>query len=251
MKRRFSIFSLAARFMFWPVVIISALCAAATLLLLQGAAAQNPKISDEELFGAALYPVTAGIIALTLLFTRLLRDRGGVQPGYTVRRLGVPELELLLLQTLAALLGYLVFLAAQTAALLGYGLRLHALGYGSAGELSVFIGLVLSRPGHFLLPLDDLVVLLREGLVLFMLAFSAAYASLIGRRGRTAVLPYVLLALGGLSRAYSAAPLAEPGWELLIILVCVIVIGSTAVSAVGAIRDDAATQEAEDYGQSV
>ena len=250
MKKHLSVFMLASRFMLWPTVIVSLLGAAATFTVLMYdfqnlAGAYNAPVSDGDFFDAAAWPVRIGMLALFILLTRPLRERGGVQPDYTLRRLRVGELAVFFWQGLAAAMSLFVFLAFQAAVCFGLGLYLQNAGYGSSGNMSLIVALVNSPVAHMLLPLGDWLVYIRLALMLMTLGLSTSYSAFISRMGKTALSPFALIALS-LLLLFSDA--RTQGVELSIILLCPVVILCMYASVSNHIKYDGEPEEAAPVG---
>ena len=95
MKKHFSVFMLMARFAFWPALIVSLGASAAMFvcMLFFGERADELYLnrSSDDFFFPARIVLYVGLVLLVVLLMRSMRERGGVQPGYTLRRLGVSE----------------------------------------------------------------------------------------------------------------------------------------------------------------
>ena len=172
MKKNFSVFMLSARYMLWPALIVAVLAAGGTYWRLSSALAAE-QVMDARFFDAAGIVVNLAVTLLCLLLMFPLRERGGVQPGYTLRRLRVSELAAFLWQGLAAAAAIFVVLMAVTAVCFFYGLRLQKAGLGEAGELSLLVSFVSSGVTHALLPLGDWPVYIRMAAVLYTLGAAA------------------------------------------------------------------------------
>lgn len=193
MKKNFSVLMLSARYMLWPALIVAVLAAGGTYWRLSSALAAK-QVMDARFFDAAGIVVNLAVTLLCLLLMFPLRERGGVQPGYTLRRLRVSELAAFLWQGLAAAAAIFVVLMAVTAVCFFYGLRLQNAGLGEAGELSLLVSFVSGGVTHALLPLGDWPVYIRSAAVIYALGAAAAYSGFMGRRGKLALSPFVLLA---------------------------------------------------------
>lgn len=192
MKKHLSVFMLAVRGALWPTVIVSLLGAAASVAVM--CFADKAGGFDNSVYDAAAVPVIAGVVVLSILLMRPLRGQGGVQPLYTLQRLRVSELTVFCWQAAVNALALFILQMFQAAACLLYGLYLQNSGLGAAGNMSVLVNLINSSVAHALLPLGDLPVYVRMALVYLALGAAAAYSSFMGRRGKTAVSPFVALA---------------------------------------------------------
>ena len=90
MKKHFSVFMLMARFAFWPALIVSLGAPAAMFvcMLFFGERADELYLnrSSDDFFFPARIVLYVGLVLLVVLLMRSMRERGGVQPGYTLRR---------------------------------------------------------------------------------------------------------------------------------------------------------------------
>lgn len=221
MKKYLSVCMLSARGALWPTVIVSLLGAAATLLCLSGNAAGG---LETTFYDAAMAPMYVGIALLCVLLMRILRERGGVQPVYTMQRLRVSETAAFLCQTLVNALALFIFQMCQAAVFLGYGLYMQNAGLGAAENMSLLVSFVTNTFAHALLPLGDVPVYFRMAVVYVTLGAATAYSSYLGRRGKIAISPFVVLALalfGGGFQAY----VGEYGTEFAIALTGVFITG--------------------------
>ena len=206
MKKHLSVFMLSASFAFWPTLIVSLLGAAgsfAWLYSLRGSENSNYMLGS-ELFSQLMIPVYVGVALLFIMLTLNMRERGGVQPGYTLRRLGVDERTVFIWQAVVGALSFFIFMMFQAAVCFFYGLWLQNQGLGVAGNLSVLVGFVNGLYTHAMLPLGDLPVYLRMLVVYLTLGAAVAYASFMGRRGKTAISPFVVLAAALVLMAFQA-----------------------------------------------
>lgn len=192
MKKYLSVCILSARGALWPTVIVSLLGAAATLLCLSGNAAGG---LETMFYDAAMAPMYVGIALLCVLLMRILRERGGVQPVYTMQRLRVSETAAFLCQSLVNALALFIFQMCQAAVFLGYGLYMQNAGLGAAENMSLLVSFVTNTFAHALLPLGDVPVYFRMAVVYVTLGAATAYSSYLGRRGKIAISPFVVLAL--------------------------------------------------------
>lgn len=239
MKKYLSVCMLSARGALWPTVIVSLLGAAATLLCLSGNAAGG---LETMFYDAAMEPMYVGIALLCVLLMRILRERGGVQPVYTMQRLRVSETAAFLCQTLVNALALFIFQMCQAAVFLGYGLYMQNAGLGAAENMSLLVSFVTNTFAHALLPLGDVPVYFRMAVVYVTLGAAAAYSSYLGRRGKIAISPFVVLALALFCgfRAY----VGEYGTEFAIALTGVFITGIY----IGTVRSrEKHKDEEEDY----
>ena len=172
MKKHLSVFVFMSRYMLWPTLLVSVLGAAATFWRLHSAL--DEAIAGYGGFGGGFFDaagivVKIGVTLLAVLLMLPLRERSGVQPGYTLRRLRVSERTAFLWQGAAAGMALFIFLMVQGAVCLFYGLWLQNNGYGSAGNMSLLVAMVTSTPTHAMFPLGDWPVYIRMAAVLFTL----------------------------------------------------------------------------------
>ena len=247
MKKHLSVFLLSARYALWPALIAGALGAAAAYFALSRAAAASGFSS--ELFDSAGIVVNAGAVVLGVLLMIPLRERGGVQPGYTLRRLRVSELAAFLWQALAGAMAYFIFLMCVAAGCLFYGLHLQSQGLGEAGDMSVLVAMIVSPTAHALLPLGDWPVYIRMAAVLYTLGAAAAYSGFVSRRGRLAVSPFILLALCWIGQGLEAH-VGEYLYELLATVVCGVALLIMIIS-VRSHQQDEALPLSEPYGDGL
>lgn len=239
MKKYLSVCMLSARGALWPTVIVSLLGAAATLLCLSGNAAGG---LETTFYDAAMTPMYVGIALLCVLLMRILRERGGVQPVYTMQRLRVSETAAFLCQTLVNALALFIFQMCQAAVFLCYGLYMQNAGLGAAENMSLLVSFVTNTFAHALLPLGDLPVYFRMAVVYVTLGAATAYSSYLGRRGKIAISPFVVLALALFCgfRAY----VGDYGTEFAIALTGVFITGIY----IGTVRSrEKRKDEEEDY----
>ena len=239
MKKYLSVCMLSARGALWPTVIVSLLGAAATLLCLSGNAAGG---LETTFYDAAMTPMYVGIALLCVLLMRILRERGGVQPVYTMQRLRVSETAAFLCQTLVNALALFIFQMSQAAVFLGYGLYMQNAGLGAAENMSLLVSFVTNTFAHALLPLGDVPVYFRMAVVYVTLGAATAYSSYLGRRGKIAISPFVVLALALFCgfRAY----VGDYGTEFAIALTGVFITGIY----IGTVRSrEKHKDEEEDY----
>lgn len=239
MKKYLSVCMLSARCALWPTVIVSLLGAAATLLCLSGNAAAG---LETTFYDAAMAPMYVGIALLCVLLMRILRERGGVQPVYTMQRLRVSETAAFLCQTLVNALALFIFQMCQAAVFLGYGLYMQNAGLGAAENMSLLVSFVTNTFAHALLPLGDVPVYFRMAVVYVTLGAATAYSSYLGRRGKIAISPFVVLALALFCgfRAY----VGDYGTEFAIALTGVFITGIY----IGTVRSrEKHKDEEEDY----
>ncbi len=238
MKKHLSVFMLAARFVFWPTVIVSLLGAAGTFAMFCiRSGGESVYTLTESLYSSLIWPVYIGVGVLFILLTLTMRERGGVQPGYTLRRLGVGELTVFTWQTVASALAFFVFMMFQAAVCLAYGLWLQNRGLGAAGDLSLLVAFVNGTFTHAMLPLGDALVYVRMLCVYFTLGTAAAYGSFMGRHGKTAISPFVALAAALLLWALQAQVI-DAGYNLTAIIACAVVCLCFFLSARSHRRDD-------------
>ncbi len=200
MKRHFSVFALMARFAFWPALLVSLGGAAAMFacMLIFGVRADELYINrwSSDFFFPARIVLYVCLALLVILLMRSMRESGGVQPGYTLRRLGVSEFAAFVWQGIAAAMAVFVLFAFAAAALFAYALWYQAHGLGEAGSLSALVMLYGSRTAHALMPLADAVVYLRMALYCLALGLGCAYSALLSRHGkRFSATPFVFTAL--------------------------------------------------------
>lgn len=245
MRKHLSVFMLAARFALWPTLIVSLAGAAATFYMLRsGCTPEIANIVDGQLFELAAKPVTVGALLLCALLMLPLRERGGAQPGYTLRRLSVSEAEVFFLQSAAYALAVFAYVMAQCAVCFGFGLWLQSNGGGAAGSLSVLAGFVNSSVTHAMLPMGDLAVYVRMACVYATLGMAAAYSAFMGRRGRFAISPFVVMALAAVGLAFRAFT-GELGHNIVVLFFCgVICFGF--ISSVNSREKDEEDVEGED-----
>ena len=248
MKKNFSVFMLSARYMLWPALIVAVLAAGGTYWRLSSALAAE-QVMDARFFDAAGIVVNLAVTLLCLLLMFPLRERGGVQPGYTLRRLRVSELAAFLWQGLAAAAAIFVVLMAVTAVCFFYGLQLQNAGLGEAGELSLLVSFVSGGVPHALLPLGDWPVYIRMAAVLYTLGAAAAYSGFVSRRGRLAVSPFILLALCWIGQGLEAH-VGEYLYELLATVVCGVALLIMIIS-VRSHQQDEALPLSEPYGDGL
>lgn len=160
MKKHLSTFMLMARFALWPTLAVALLGAAVSAALLFSSGTQSSWDSSNY-FGKINYVVLGAVIVLFVLFLRPMRERGGVQPGYTLRRLGVSELTAYIWQFLAAAMGFFICLMSQAAVIFAFALYTQAQRQGPAGDMSALVMLYLSPVAHALMPLSDWPVYIR------------------------------------------------------------------------------------------
>ena len=246
MKKHLSVFMLTARFALLPTLIVSVLGAAGTFAYLMSAVSETDSeyMLGGELFSHIALPVYVGVALLFLLLMRALRERGGVQPGYTMRRLGVSELTAFVWQSVTGAAAFFIFMMAQAAVCLGCGLYLQNQGYGLAGDMSLVVGFVNGTFSHAMLPMGDLPVYLRMAMVYLTLGASTAYSSFMSRRGKTAISPFVVLAAALLLMGLQAE-VAVYGYEVAAIVLCALILFGYVVSVRGrSVDDDDAETEA-------
>ena len=240
MKKYLSVCMLSARGALWPTVIVSLLGAAATLLCLSGNAAGG---LETTFYDAAMTPMYVGIALLCVLLMRILRERGGVQPVYTMQRLRVSETAAFLCQTLVNALALFIFQMCRGAVVLGHGLYMQNAGLGAAENMSLLVSFVTNTFAHALLPLGDVPVYFRMAVVYVTLGAATAYSSYLGRRGKIAISPFVVLALALFCgfRAY----VGDYGTEFAIALTGVFITGIY----IGTVRsrEKRKDEEEEDY----
>ena len=230
MKKHLSVFVFMSRYMLWPTLLVSVLGAAATFWRLHSAL--DEAIAGYGGFGGGFFDaagivVKIGVTLLAVLLMLPLRERSGVQPGYTLRRLRVSERTAFLWQGAAAGMALFIFLMVQGAVCLFYGLWLQ----------SLLVAMVTSTPTHAMFPLGDWPVYIRMAAVLFTLGCSTAYSGFISRRGKLALSPFVLLALAWFTDAVFA-PVGEYTYEALIAAVCAISLASMLISIHSREQDD-------------
>ena len=240
MKKHLSVFVFMSRYMLWPTLLVSVLGAAATFWRLHSAL--DEAIAGFGGFGGGFFDaagivVKTGVTLLAVLLMLPMRERSGVQPGYTLRRLRVSERTAFLWQGAAAGMALFIFLMVQGAVCLFYGLWLQNNGYGSAGNMSLLVAMVTSTPTHARFPLGDWPVYIRMAAVLFTLGCSTAYSGFISRRGKLALSPFVLLALAWFTDAVFA-PVGEYTYEALIAAVCAISLACMLISIHSREQDD-------------
>ena len=201
MKKHISVFMMMARLTFLPALLVSLAGGAAvyaTVSLYNSAMGLQDVQSFNKLNGDFFYPVRwplyIGLALLCVLLMLNLRERGGVQPSYTLRRLSVSEVGSFAWQGAACALAVFVYFAFTGAGVLAYTLRLQAAGMDEAGALSALVMLYGSSTAHALLPLADAIVYVRMALYCAALGFGCAYSSLLARRGhKIAFAPLVIL----------------------------------------------------------
>lgn len=220
MKKHFSVFMLMARFAFWPALIVSLGASAAMFvcMLFFGERADELYLnsSSDDFFFPARIVLYVGLVLLVVLLMRSMRERGGVQPGYTLRRLGVSEFAAFAWQGLAAALAVFVYFAFAAAALFGYALCYQAQGLGEAGNLSALVMLYGSRTAHALMPLADAAVYVRMAMFCLAIGLGCSYSSLLSRHGkRFSATPFVVVAL---ALVFLPAAVGEGVAELLLVL---------------------------------
>ena len=137
-----------------------------------------------RLFLPARIVLYVGLVLLVVLLMRSMRERGGVQPGYTLRRLGVSEFAAFAWQGLAAALAVFVYFAFAAAALFSYALCYQAQGLGEAGNLSALVMLYGSRTAHALMPLADVAVYVRMAMFCLAIGLGCSYSSMLSRHGK-------------------------------------------------------------------
>lgn len=194
MKKNFSVFSLMARFALWPTAIVTLLGAGATYIFLRIRFEDVDLAQRADYLSTAAAPLCVGFALLFVLLARPMRERGGVQPGYTLRRLGVSELAAYLWQAAANAMGFFIFLAGQAAACFAFALWAQETDGSLAGNMTALIMLYVSRTAHAIIPLSDWPVYIRMFAVLCALGCAAAYFPFMNRRGKTALSPFFALA---------------------------------------------------------
>lgn len=201
MKKHFSVFMMMARLTLYPALLVSLAGAAAvyaTIALYNSSMGFQDVQSFNKLSGDFFYPARwplyIGLALLCVLLMLKLRERGGVQPAYTMRRLSVSEVGSFVWQGAACTLAVFVYYAFTGAGVLAYALRLQAAGAGEAGALSALVMLYGSATAHALIPLADAIVYVRMALYCAALGMGCAYSSMLARRGhKLAFAPLVIL----------------------------------------------------------
>lgn len=158
-----------------------------------------------------------------------------------MQRLRVSETAAFLCQTLVNALALFIFQMCQAAVFLGYGLYMQNAGLGAAENMSLLVSFVTNTFAHALLPLGDVPVYFRMAVVYVTLGAATAYSSYLGRRGKIAISPFVVLALalfGGGFRAY----VGEYGTEFAIALTGVFITGIY----IGTVRSREKRKDAEE-----
>lgn len=154
-----------------------------TLLRIRRLSEGGMPLKPEEVFsgGGIRLPLLIGFLLLTAALCLPGRAPGA---AYTLRRLKIGEKAVFLLQALANAVFYLFLLAAEL--VLFYALSVWiARAYPSgAGEQAVFLGFYRSELLHSLLPLQDLPLWVRNGLLLIAMSLTTAEVPLLCRQKR-------------------------------------------------------------------
>lgn len=245
-KKYTSVIKLSAKYALWPTLIASILGAAASVLLLLYRVSDNNNITYGTKLDEMLYSVAGGAVLLSALLMIPMRERGGTQPLYTLRRLGISETTVFFLQSAVYAAAVFIYLCVQAGVCFAWALAAQSRGEGTAGVLTAIISITNSAVGHSLLPLGDLLVYLRTLLLCILFGMCGAYSAFIGRRGHTPVFPFVMLAAAVLIYGFRSTP-GEYGLELFASFIyCCCIFGiSTSVKSLDPDRSQLAAEEVE------
>lgn len=246
-KRYTSVIKLSARYALLPTLIASILGAAASVLLLLYSVSDNNNITYGTKLDEMLWGVAGGAVLLSVLLMMPMRERGGTQPLYTLRRLGISETAVFFLQSAVYAAAVFIYLCVQAAVCFAWALAAQSRGEGSAGVLTAIISITNSEVGHTLLPLGDLTVYVRTLLLCILFGMCGAYSAFIGRRGRTPVSPFVMLAAAVIVYGFRSEPgLLELDLLASFIYICFIAGISASVKSHDPDRSQLAAEELEE-----
>lgn len=244
-KKYTSVIKLSAKYALLPTLIASVLGAAASVFLLV-----NGENTNDITYGAKLdqmlYSVAGGAVLLSVLLMIPMRERGGTQPLYTLRRLGISETTVFFLQSAVYAAAVFIYLCVQAGVCFAWAMAAQSRGEGAAGVLTAIISITNSAVGHALLPLGDLLVYLRTLLLCILFGMCGAYSAFASRRGRTPVFPFVMLAAAVIVYGFRSMP-GEYGLELFtsFIYCCCIFGMSTSAKSLDSDRSQLAAEEVE------
>ena len=184
MRKHLSVFALVCRQALGGGLLLCALSAAAmiglfALALARGAGSGLEYLVDSS--GIRWVPALSFPL-MTWVLCRVNRP-GGSRVVYTLARLQVSERAVFFWQALAGVILLLLLWAVQAAAALGLALWVSR-DPAPIGGQAVFLAFYRSPTLHTLLPLQDTVVLWRDGLLSLAGGFAAACSSFCRRRGK-------------------------------------------------------------------
>lgn len=237
MKRYRSVLALAARGTVWKLLgIILAVGAAQGTLFVLWTRSYDPSGLSELYGGYYSYygiehmlieghigaPAAAGFLLLCLALAYHGCDRSGSRSRYTLARLQVSRMELVLLWALCYALCLLVYWGFQAGMVLALGRLAVALGLASPDPLHFAVAFWRVDFAHSLLPMSDWTRLVCQLLWVPALALSA---SLFSHRQRQGGHNVVIFALTAIALVFFARPLgASTNYDQLFGLIALMVI---------------------------
>jgi len=193
MKKHVSVWMLLNRFTFWKLFLVLVIMCAAQIILFQRVLIRELHYAELDLSFVALeaileksrigWALAGGFIA----YTAVLSGGGcafGSMSGYTLRRLSVSEKTVFVWQSVHNALSYMLFWASQV----GISLLL-CFWFENTAEThitgqTVFLAYYRSDLFHALLPLDDIIIWIRNFLVCIGLGIAAAAFPYRQREGK-------------------------------------------------------------------
>lgn len=185
MKRHLSVFAMICRQVLgWGLLLCLLAAAAMAALFLRELAASPGTQLDYLVENCRMgwVPVLSFVLMAGLL-CRVNRP-GGSRVVYTLARLQVSEQVVFLWQALAGVILLLLLWAVQAAAALALALWYTEVAETAANGQTVFLAFYRSPTLHTLLPLQDTIVLWRNGMLVLAGGFAAACSSFCRRRGK-------------------------------------------------------------------